>query len=371
MKNVKMNFEDKLNLLKKTLLDNISSCNKVFIMPHINMDFDAIASAAAISEICSSLNQKSYIVTNDKEDNMETSFHIIFNELRKKYTFINTDSLNDIKTDNDLLVLVDTNKLNLIPLDYVSDFKRIIIMDHHKTDENTIYTDDLFVETDISSASEFAFHLIKKFNIQIDVSLAQALLAGIYLDTNRLSRNFKISTAHTVAELMELGANSDEVNSLFVIANFDSDRKHQKLIDKLIDSTKISRYNVAITMNEDNPNTVYRSEDLARAADFLLNYSIDAAFVIGYIDRKELGEGHKNIISIKARSKSNTDNYIDVCEVMRLFNGGGDDTRAACLIERDNIFEVRDAFEFLVRPGVSFITDDIGKEKVMSLIPKK
>lgn len=372
MENVQMNFEDKLNLLKKTLINGISNSNKIFIMPHVNMDFDAIAASAAINEICKGYRRhKSFIVTNDIEENMETSFHIMYEDLKKRYTFINTEQLLKEKTNNDLLIIVDTNKINLIPIDSINDFKKTIIVDHHKVGEGTIYVDDLFTDLDMSSASEFVFNLIKKFNINIDEYLAQCLLAGIYLDTNRLSRNFKPSTSRAVTELMELGANSDDVNNLFVIANFDSDRRQQRLIDKLIDSTKFNMYNIAITMNDENPYTVYRSEDLARAADYLLKYSIDAAFVIGYIDSAALGEGHRNIISVKARSKMKKNNFVDVSEVMKLFNGGGDSIRAACIIEDEDIFKVKAAFEYLMSPGVSLITNTEETEKVLSLLPKK
>lgn len=366
-----MNFEDKLNLLNKTIVKYITNAEKVYIVPHINMDFDAIASACAIYEICKIYRKETYIVTDDYYENMETSLRIMYKELKNKYSFITTKQLESERVDNELVIITDTNKKNLIPIKNIDSFNNIIIIDHHKTDDNTIYTDNLFIETDISSASEIVFNLIKKFNINIDEYLAHCLLAGIYLDTNRLSRNFKPSTSRSVTELMELGANSDDVNNLFVIANFDSDRRQQKLISELMDSTKFSMYNIAITMNESNPYTVYTNEDLAKAADYLLQYSIDAAFVIGYIDREELGINHKNIISVKARSKSRKVNNIDASTIMSIFNGGGDENRAACIIENVDINDVRMMIEYLIKPGSTFLNNTEESKKVLSLLPKR
>ena len=366
MENVKMNIEDKLNLLKRNLIEELNNTDKLFIMPHINMDFDSIASAAALHDICASYRKTIYIVTDDNESTMESSFSIMYKELKKTCDFISTSEVEKLRSDDDLLVIVDTNKTNLVPMD-VSCFKHIIIIDHHKTDEKTIYTDKMFIETDISSASEIMFNLIKKFNININEYLAHCLLAGIYLDTNRLSRNFKSSTSRAVTELMDLGANSDEVNNLFVIANFDNDRMQQRLISKLIDSTLFSMYNIAISINDTYS---YTQENLAKAADYLLQYSIDAAFVIGFVDKKELGLGHKDLVSVKARSKSKKENTIDVSNVMKIFGGGGDENRAACLIETDNILAVKEAIQYIIKPGVSLLENTEGTEKVFSLMPK-
>ena len=150
------------------------------------------------------------------------------------------------------------------------------------------------------------------------------------------------------------------------------DRRLQKLVDTLIDCTKFSTYNISISMNEVEPNTIYNSDHLAKAADYFLQYNIDAAFVIGFIDRAELGEGHKNLVAIKARSKSKKNNtgvttQIDVSEIMRIFDGGGDYNRAACIIETDNILGVRDAINYIMRPGISTEQMEAEKKKILTL----
>ena len=47
----------------------------------------------------------------------------------------------ELKTDNDLLVVLDANKEKQVCCkDVIKDFKDIIIIDHHKEDEGTINT---------------------------------------------------------------------------------------------------------------------------------------------------------------------------------------------------------------------------------------
>lgn len=367
MENIKMNFEDNINLLKNILTTELCNSSRVFIIPHIRIDFDALASATALYEICNAFDKEAYIVTNDEEHTMAASLKTMFKELKNNYNFINTKQLDSLRCDTELLILTDTNTANLIPITNSKPFKNIIIVDHHKTDNNTLVTDKALIEPEISSASEIVFNLIKKFNITIDKSLAQRLLAGIYLDTNRLSRNLKQSTASTVTQLLALGADSDEASNLFLISNFQKDRIQQKLINELIDSTKFSD-NIAIAMNDVEPYTIYKQDHLATAVDYLLQYLVDAAFVIGFTDRKELGKGHKDVVSVKARSKNKNGMSIDVSEIMRLLGGGGDENRAACEIYTDNLEGVKDAIKYIMKTGTTNLNQT---EKILQLIPPK
>lgn len=365
MENVEMTFEDNIKILKKTLIENIRNSDRIFIVPHIRMDYDAIASATALFEICNNYGKEAYIVTDDSEDSMEASFKIMYKNLKDKYTFITTKELEDLRCDSELLILTDTNKTNLIPVQNTDTFKNIIIIDHHKPDSKTVQTDKKLIDYEISSASEIVYCLLESLNMEIDSDLAHRLLSGIYLDTNRLSRLTRADTLLTVTKLVNYGADLQEVQNLFTISNFENDRKQQNLINGLIDSTKFYTYTTAISMNDSAPDTIYDSDHLAKAADYLLQYSLDAAFVIGFVDREELGEGHKNLVAVKARSKSKKEYTIDISEIMGLFDGGGDKTRAACLIETDNIQGVRDAINYVMRPG---ITTEQAKEAVKLIL---
>ena len=375
MENVEMSFEDKLNIFKEILKDSLIKSDRVFILPHERMDYDAIASATALYELCNEFEKPAYIVTNDKEEFMDYNLRIMFKQLKDNYTFITTDQLAELRSEKELMILTDTNKTNLIPVKNIDEFKNIVIIDHHKTDSKTVETDKALICPEMSSASEILFKLLELYEIEIKPELSQRLLSGIYLDTNKLSRIPNSSIFLSVTRLVELGADFDEVQNLFTVSNFEEDRRKQKLIDILIDNTKFSTYNISISMNNAEPNTVYNDDTLAQVADYFLQYNIDAAFVIGFIDRAELGEGHKNLVAVKARSKgkkniSGVSTQIDVSEIMKLFDGGGDASRAACRIETDNIMGVKDAINYIMRPGISTEQMEAEKNKVLTLKPK-
>jgi c-di-AMP phosphodiesterase-like protein len=334
----KVDFFKKIDYLKQILDSELIKSSRVFIMPHRHMDFDALASAAAFYKICTFYGKDTYIVTNDKEKKMKSSFRLMYNELKRKCKFITTNELELLRDKDELLLLTDTNTTNLIPISNIDSFSNIIIVDHHSNDSNTIKTDKLFIDTDMSSASEIAFYLMKSMDIYIETSLAQYLLAGIYLDTNGL---FYIPTPFTlgsVTKILEYGANIKNVQKLFTISNFEDDRTKERIINDLIDSTRFfydSELTYTISYNEYDNDIIYKKHLLAEAADRMLKYELDVAFIIGYIDRENPDEeDHKNRISIKVRSKSNE---IDAGKIMNLFGGGGDEYRAACEIDTNDV----------------------------------
>ena len=369
----KYNLGKSLNNLEKTLFKEICNSNKVIIVSHNHMDFDALASSTALAEIVKSYGQEAYIVTNDNIDNMKDNFRSMFYEVRNKYNIINSEQLAKIQDSNDLVILTDVNSIKRTPLKNYNNFdmfNKIIVIDHHELDDEVVNTDNLFVNQEISSASEILFTVFKKLDIYIEQDLAQRLLAGIYQDTTALFLLKNSSTLLALTKLFDYGANFQEIQELFTL-DFDEDR----IINNLIDCTRfykyyneIYSYNVAITMNTNEPDKLYTSEQLANAVDYLLKYSVNAAFAIGFTDKANLGEGHKDKISIKARSKFGEKEFVDVGSIMRLINGGGGKNRAAATIKTNNINEVSDSLIELIRQNQEM---DYIEEKVKTFSLKK
>lgn len=353
MENISDNFEELIDNLKGSLISNLDKAFKVFIIPHNNMDFDALASSIALSDICQHLGIDNYIVTNDKPKNMKPSFREVYLNLKTKYNFINSEGLDKIKTRDSLFIVTDSCVKNLIPTPNIDSYSdNIIVIDHHKPDNNIINTNNLFISSEACSASEILFYLMKNMDMYITTETAQLLLAGVYLDTKGLFFVNNPSGFRTIAKLLQYGANLQDVQNLFTISNFEDDIKQKELIINLLKFTQFytddKSMRFAVTMNNNDPKTVYTNEQLAEACDSLLQYSLDAAFVIGYIDSEKLGEGHSNKISIKARSKI-SENTVDVAEIMQLFNGGGDTNRAAVSIDCNNIEKISEALKHVIK----------------------
>lgn len=311
-------------------LNNIS---QVFIVPHMGVDFDAIASCIGMSLIVKKLGISCYIIIDDLPLKIDSGVKLIMEEIDKKVNIINMDKYRQLFGDNDLLILMDVNKSNLICCgNYLNQFKDIIIIDHHNEDENTVNCDCKFIDKSISSISEIVTELMNFYSLKYDKRIADYLLAGIYLDTNKLTKNVSAKTMGLVSKLISKGGSLDRVNEFFE-EDFVSDRKVQDLVGK----ANFLTYNIATCIADDS--IVFTKEELAKAADYLLKYKVDAAFAAGFID--------DDLISISARSKGK----IDVGEVMSQLDGGGNLYSGATKIKNGDISGVGKRLEKIIKPS--------------------
>lgn len=325
---------------KLILEEKIKTSSQVFITPHVGVDFDAIASAIGFSLISKKLSRPSYIFIYEDGNRIEPGVKLITEEYGNNVSFISIDRYKKLKGDNDLLIVTDTNKRNLIGCrDYLDEFKNIIVLDHHKTDENTIPNNALYIPEAVSSTSEVMVDLLCKFGIKYDCNVANYLLAGIYLDSDKLRKGVTSKTFRVVSKLIEKGANFEKVQEFFA-EDFKSDQKIQDLVQKTIFIT----YTFAVAF--ENGDTVYSKEELAKVADKLLSYKmVDASFAAGNID--------DDTISISARSSGK----IDVSQIMKAMDGGGNIYSAATKVKDEDILDVKKKLLKKLKP--SFSTDDM------------
>ena len=181
--------------LKLTLDNLMVESDAVFIVPHNRPDYDALGACVGMSLIAGKHKRKSYIIINDDIKELPGEIKKLIEEIKVKHNIIRIADLDSYLTDNSLLVCVDANKDYLISVnDYLENFKNILIIDHHKTDEYTIKTPNIFVDTCVSSTCEEIARLLFMYRIKITPDQANYLLAGIVLDTNRLTKNLTSKT---------------------------------------------------------------------------------------------------------------------------------------------------------------------------------
>lgn len=346
------------NNLKHQLLESINSSSKVFIVGHNEPDFDSISSAIGIQNLCTAFDCESYIIVNDSEQELEPSVKKIIESSKNKYNIIKLSDFLTLIGDNCSLIVVDANKkYQLSVSEYLDLFKNIIVIDHHNPDQHTIASTYSYIEPNISSAAEIVARLLNYFKVPYTSDVSNYLLAGIELDTNRYKKN-TTSITHDVAEkLIDKGANPDFVNRLF-LAEFETDCRINNLV---YNGSIFERYErslfqyrqVSFTLNRAFPTTIYKKEDLAKAADKLLEYPVDASFVIGYVK--------DGLVSISARSKSD----INVGEIMEEFTGGGNAQSAACKVETTDIKSLEEDLKRVVGTKISPKTESHS----LSIIP--
>lgn len=338
---------ENLKELKSVLMELVDKSELVFITPHLGPDCDAIASAIGMHMIVKKLGKDPYIVIDENMTKIEQSVKTIISELPSSVKFITSTQAKELMEGKKvLLTAVDTNKTNLVPFDSFDGFNDILIIDHHATGDTTIQTPHTYIDLKSSSASEIMFMLMAMLQVKMDyredkdvadvpVNIANYLLSGINLDTSKFTKNVSTLTMEIVAKLMKKGADMNYINELFM-DDFENDMRVQNLVSK----TQWKLFNIAIAINNDNPNFVYSKEDLAKAADWLLKYkATDASFSLGYIDPE--------VVYVSARSRG----VVDVGEIMAQMGGGGSEYGAATRIENADINEVKLTLEKVIRPG--------------------
>ncbi len=311
IKNLKLNMEQR-----------VLGAKRVVIVPHNRIDFDAIGSALGLAAIVKKMNGVPLIVVNDNIKEMQRGIQIIMDDVSKDYEIVSRDKYLEMREDDDVYILTDVNKRGMVSIgDVITDPEKTLIIDHHNMDDSTIPSDATFVDEHVSSASEIVARLMCMFKCKSTPEIANYLLAGIYLDTNHMSKNISNDTFLAASKLAGMGANINRVNDLF-LEDFTSDRRVQDLVNRV----EIVTYTIATILADEG--ITYTQEELAKAADYVLKYGVDASFAVGNI-----GDG---VVQVSARSPEN----INVGEVMKELGGGGNQASGAAKVTDSNVEEV-------------------------------
>lgn len=310
-----LNLKQDIKEFGKILIDRIEDCNQVYLISHEKPDFDAIASLGAMALVCKRHKKASYIIINEDFNTFSDEIKEMIEKISEKFVIVDAHHHENNKTDKDLLICLDVNKSFNTALDgKYKEFKDIMIVDHHFEDENTIKTSRnyKFIRSDVSSCSEIMYYLLRQNKIiPSDDAYYTYLLAGIYLDTNKLNKNRFNSTLDAAKELINKGANQSKVDDFFAL-DFESDRRVHSLVNKMIPITTTIFVSVC---NEG----IYSKEEVAKAADYGLGFKCDGTIVAA---TKEDGS-----YMVSARSKG----HIGVANIMHILNnGGGNLVNASC-----------------------------------------
>lgn len=319
----------KTRVIANALQDLISSSGNVYIMGHRFGDLDSVGASCGMAGAISLLGRYAYIVV-DRNKNLATHLiDIVEEQTEDKGLFISPAEAVSQITENDLLIIVDThNKDYIESRELYEKAKSVVVIDHHRKTVNFIDNAVIFHhEPYASSASEMVTEIIQYFNISGDERIAschaEALLAGIMLDTKNFVMRTGIRTFEAAAYLKKMGADTVAVKLLFS-NSIDSYRRRAQIV-----ASAHIHGNCALACSE------IVSDDIRlvapQAADELLGISgVDASFVIYRTG---------NTVNISARSLG----ALNVQVIMEELGGGGHQTMAATQIEGCTVEEAQAA----------------------------
>lgn len=318
----------KARVIGYALRELIDGVDTVFVMGHKNPDMDSFGSGIGVLRAIADRNKQGYLVLSGvnpsirniydkmKEDQPELLDHIITPE----------EAL-EIADETDLLVVVDNHKPSFTEEPELLDIiPKVVLIDHHRRGEEFIKDPVLtYLESYASSASELVTEVLSYMGNKINLTKfeAEALLAGITVDTKNFSFQTGVRTFEAASILKRAGADTVAVRQFFR-------DDYNTFINraKVIEGSKIIFDNIAVGRLEEKMDDSLLIA--AQAANELLNINgVEASFVMTYVDDK---------LHISGRSLGD----ISVQLILEGLGGGGHLTSAGTQLSNVDMDEAED-----------------------------
>lgn len=284
--------------------------DQVMIMGHQIGDMDSFGAAVGVYCAAQVLGKKAYIIINEVTSSLRPVKECFSEENGYPVDmFIKNEKAMELVDYNTAVVIVDTNRPNMVECpELLNRTRTIVVFDHHRQSSEVIDNAVLsYIETYASSTCEMVAEVLQYFNENIHLKPAEAdcIYAGILIDTNNFMTKTGVRTFEAAAYLRRCGAEVTRVRKLLR-----DDMEAYKARAEAVRHAKVYRGAFAISIcpgsNIESPTIVG-----AQAANELLNIvGIKASFVLTEYNDK---------IYISSRSIDE----INVQIIMERLGGGG------------------------------------------------
>ena len=314
----------KSRVMANALRELMTDATEVYVMGHTYADMDALGAAVGVCCAARKRGKRAYIVM-DQEKNATAA---MLQRVRAMPEYANVFlSGNDAflkMQPGALLVVVDTNRPDMVESpQLLESCNRVAVIDHHrraaKYIENAAFS---FHEPYASSASELVTELLQYLIDPTDLlrEEAEALLAGIVLDTKHFSQRTGGRTFEAAAFLRRAGADTANVQVLFQNELSDMISRYD-----IIRRAELYRPDIAVSVvPEDGVDRV----TAAQASDELLTLKgVKASFVLYRAG---------SAVQMSARSLGD----INVQVILEALGGGGNANTAGGRVENGDIDDI-------------------------------
>lgn len=329
-KGVEKRDKVRTRVIAAAISDHVRASDRVFVMGHKNSDLDSVGSAVGMwAVVRKGIEKPASIVINRHATLAGQLVQSVEKEYEGENIFISPQDAMQAATEHSLLVIVDTHSFNFVESKELLDkIDRVIVIDHHRMMVTHIKNSLIFYhEPYASSASEMVAEIVQYIrSSSIDAVDAQAMLAGIMLDTKNFVLKTGVRTFEASAFLKRCGADMVEVKRLF------SDTlETYKERSQLVSGAEVYKGCAIATSTWEFDNVRIAA---AQAADELLSIQgVKASFVL-----YKSGDG----VNISGRSLGD----VNVQLLLEAFGGGGHFTMAGAQITD---ISVKDARKQLIR----------------------
>ena len=288
-------------VMANTLAELMRDSSKVLVMGHRFADLDSVGASVGVCCLARKCGVKANIVIDLNNNAAKALIDRMRREPEYRDVFISPQEAMVRADGRTLLAVVDTNRPEQAEdADLLAACNRVAVIDHHRVAATYIQNAALgFIEPYASSACELMTEILQEVSELTDMLRceAEALLAGIVLDTKSFSLRTGERTFDAAAYLRRAGADTVEVKKLFQ-TNMELTVKRYGIMQ----STQIYRQ-VAIASPKEPQDRVVA----AQAADELLNISgVEASIVVApdgkggvFASARSIGEMNMQILMEK------------------------------------------------------------------------
>ena len=343
LQTVEKRNKGKSRIVALALSQRIDQSPRIFVMGHKLPDMDSLGAALGVARFAKNRGKEVNIVI-DTWDAVDMMYERALAE--GEYNFIRSDYAKLIIKNDDLLIVVDNHKPSISECGELTErVDRIVIIDHHRRGEEMIANPTLtYIEPYASSTSELVAEMLQYANTakkEITHFEAEALLAGIAVDTKNYTIKTGVRTFEAATWLRRMGADPTIVRQFFQ-TDIDIFRDRAQIIAQ----AKRLPGDIAISYSRGPKKNI--SVLISMAADELLNIrGMRASFVVGESDRGGL--------RVSARSLGD----INVQMIMEDIGGGGNLTTAGAQLDMD----LDDALRLLEKVVLEHTAERLQKEK--------
>lgn len=334
----------------------IDKAEHICIVTHMKPDGDAIGSATAMYHFLRRSGKSPHIILNDPYPSY-LSFLITPGLSEDMYIYEDQpEAASKEIINSDLIICLDFNAFHRTdrlerPLEE-SEGRKILI-DHHLNPARELF-DLSFSETEISSASELLYHILRNtYAIGNDATrlgekCAQSLMTGMTTDTNNFANSVFPSTLQMASDLLATGTDRDFIlNRLY---NQYSENRLRLMGHMMKDLLKITGDGVAYIVLDRNTQEEYETAE--GDTEGFVNMPLSIADIRMSILAKE----DNDRIRISIRSKKGTS--ANRC-ARAYFNGGGHENAAGGrLIIPEDIRGIDEVGEYIERTTHIFLNDE-------------
>ena len=297
----------KARVIAHALRQLIDQSHEVVIMGHKMPDMDSFGAALGVYRAVKHRGKEAFIVLSSLNESIRNLYERVKDQ--GDFNFITEEEFLSRMDKDTLVVVVDTHRPSFTQCpEALERANRVVLIDHHRRGtefiENAVLT---YLEPYASSTCELVTEILQYIaeKINIDKVEAEALMAGIAVDTKNFTFKTGVRTFEAASWLRRAGADTTSVRQLFQddLATFITRAE-------VVKNARILRKNIALSICPENTQNV--SLIAAQAADELLDIrGITASFVLGVREEAE--------IFISGRSLGD----INVQMILEKLGGGG------------------------------------------------